>query len=301
VCHTCNASLMAVMWTVLLGNFDLSRMLWTRCSSPLRAAVMARRLCLRLADSCHLSRQEELRKAANNFEDWAIGTLDQIDKTEVGRSEIDHHPLRHTGRYYAGPRSSDTPHEECSLVGRTPLICSQPRRHFVRTARAPRPSPGRWLGCGLDRCGIRLEAPKDGAPLSCSSEPPSCTLATAGSRRGNERHIPVPPLPGPPPLPGRRPAVHVRHVSHSGLAPACTLPLALSDYCLSKSALIENSFARRSALCRHLPRFDRVCSRQCESAHVDASDVLLATRAALPGPTALSGVSCTRALLANTA
>ena len=51
---------------------QLSRLMWRSSISPLRAAVMARRLCLKLKDTCGPANQEELQVAADEFEDWAV-------------------------------------------------------------------------------------------------------------------------------------------------------------------------------------------------------------------------------------
>jgi hypothetical protein len=39
-------AMVAVLWAVLFGNVDLARLLWPYSSSPLRTALIARRLCL---------------------------------------------------------------------------------------------------------------------------------------------------------------------------------------------------------------------------------------------------------------
>ena len=101
-----------LLWSVLLGNFELARALRRRCHNPLRAAVMARRLCLKLKDMCGTAVEKELRDAADDFEDWGVGVLDQITRSEDAvdmltctptrceRSDLDRaHSGRHPGRH----------------------------------------------------------------------------------------------------------------------------------------------------------------------------------------------------------
>ena len=70
------------MWSVLMGNFELTRILWRKSVVPLRTAVMARRLCLKLRDTCAVSYSAELASAADHFELWAMGCLDSISDSE---------------------------------------------------------------------------------------------------------------------------------------------------------------------------------------------------------------------------
>ena len=71
-----------IMWSVLMGNFELTRILWRKSVVPLRTAVMARRLCLKLRDTCAVSYSAELASAADHFELWAMGCLDSISDSE---------------------------------------------------------------------------------------------------------------------------------------------------------------------------------------------------------------------------
>jgi len=65
-------------WTVLSGHFELSRRIWLTSDEPLRAAIMSRRLCLKLSSLQSASHAEELREYAHRFEGWAIGLLDEV-------------------------------------------------------------------------------------------------------------------------------------------------------------------------------------------------------------------------------
>jgi hypothetical protein len=71
----------AVLWSTALGNFELARLLWLRCSSPLLTAMIARRLCLHLRSFVSPAFVEELTTAADAFEEWAVGILDQTENT----------------------------------------------------------------------------------------------------------------------------------------------------------------------------------------------------------------------------
>ena len=72
-----------MMWSVFAGHFDLSRILWLNTPSPLRAAVMARRLVMKMAESMMSpTTEKELHEAADMYEDWALGILDQVELTE---------------------------------------------------------------------------------------------------------------------------------------------------------------------------------------------------------------------------
>ena len=71
-----------MMWSVLSGHFDLSRIIWLQSNEPLRAAVIARRLCLKLRSISGLAVRDELDKASNDFEDWAVGVLDEVEHSK---------------------------------------------------------------------------------------------------------------------------------------------------------------------------------------------------------------------------
>jgi hypothetical protein len=83
-----------MMWAVLLGNQELARALWRRCLNPLRAAIAASRLCLKLRDTWGGAIREELQAAADEYEAWAIGTLDQIPAANA-MDILTNVPVRH--------------------------------------------------------------------------------------------------------------------------------------------------------------------------------------------------------------
>jgi len=84
-----------MMWSVLMGHFELSRELWRRSNYPLRSAVMARRLCLSLIDrGSGNDHSDSLTKAADMFEDWAVGTLEQIQTSEEAFDILTCTPMR---------------------------------------------------------------------------------------------------------------------------------------------------------------------------------------------------------------
>jgi hypothetical protein len=84
-----------MMWAVLLGHLDLSRVLWLRSPEPLRAAVMASRLCLKLKETNGASSATELQQASDTYEDWAVGLLDQIAHSEDAVDLLTYMPTRH--------------------------------------------------------------------------------------------------------------------------------------------------------------------------------------------------------------
>lgn len=66
-----------MLWAVVLGKQDLAKLLWTRTEEPMRAAVIASRLCRKryskLQDG---SEKHQLIVAADQFEEWATGMLE---------------------------------------------------------------------------------------------------------------------------------------------------------------------------------------------------------------------------------
>ena len=73
-----------MMWSVLAGHFELSRALWLKCHEPLRAAIIARRLCLQLGhwQTGGSATALELEEQAIRYEDWAHGMLEQIPESK---------------------------------------------------------------------------------------------------------------------------------------------------------------------------------------------------------------------------
>ena len=83
-----------MMWAVLLGNKELARMLWRKTHEPMRAAIMARRLCYKMTNMCGPAFSDELQSAADEFENWAIGILDQITRSEDAFDMLTCAPMR---------------------------------------------------------------------------------------------------------------------------------------------------------------------------------------------------------------
>ena len=78
-----------MMWSTLMGHFELSRLLWLKTSEPLRAAVIASRMCEKLKDQMSNDAawsspalMEELHRGADLIEDWAVGILDQFQRPD---------------------------------------------------------------------------------------------------------------------------------------------------------------------------------------------------------------------------
>lgn len=69
-----------MMWSVLAGHFELSRVIWLHSNEPLRAALMAARATAWLRSQVYSEQLAEgLEKAAAQYELWACGILDQIE------------------------------------------------------------------------------------------------------------------------------------------------------------------------------------------------------------------------------
>lgn len=73
-----------MLWAALIGDQPLARMLWLESAEPLRAALIARRLCLRLSLSYEKldTKYDDLEQCADTYESWASGMLDQLTQTE---------------------------------------------------------------------------------------------------------------------------------------------------------------------------------------------------------------------------
>ena len=68
-----------MLWAVLVGEEPLARLLWAKTHEPIRAALMASKLCQTLAALPHLSSdQDYLQEQADEFEKLSIGLLDTI-------------------------------------------------------------------------------------------------------------------------------------------------------------------------------------------------------------------------------
>lgn len=68
-----------MMWAVLSGQHDLAEALWEKTSSPIRSALMAGQLCLRLEkDQALAADGPELRARATRYEELALDLLDAI-------------------------------------------------------------------------------------------------------------------------------------------------------------------------------------------------------------------------------
>jgi len=71
-----------MMWSVLMGHFKLSRMLWLKTSTPLRAAVVAARLCQKMSLKAGPANVEALQEQSKVYESWALGILNQVTKSD---------------------------------------------------------------------------------------------------------------------------------------------------------------------------------------------------------------------------
>ena len=70
-----------MMWSVLAGHFKLSRVIWLHTHHPMRAAVMARRVCSKLMKYNNTAFHDEFDEQSLEYERWAVGILNQIELT----------------------------------------------------------------------------------------------------------------------------------------------------------------------------------------------------------------------------
>lgn len=74
------------LWAVVAEQMEIARHLWVKVEEPLRAAIMACRVSLWLAKGMEgeAPRMYKQRlEAARRYEDWAVGMLDEMNKTEA--------------------------------------------------------------------------------------------------------------------------------------------------------------------------------------------------------------------------
>jgi hypothetical protein len=78
-----------VFWAIAMGALDLAFVLWKRSRVPLRSALLAQYLCLKLTEK--KVKADELKRAANTFKDAALGVLDNLkDQEEARRLLLSH-------------------------------------------------------------------------------------------------------------------------------------------------------------------------------------------------------------------
>ena len=73
---------LAATGAVVSGQFELARVFWERTTEPLRAALVASRVCRKLAARDD-GDSDDLLQQGDSFEQWAIGVLDQVSEPEV--------------------------------------------------------------------------------------------------------------------------------------------------------------------------------------------------------------------------
>ena len=75
-----------MMWAVLVGEPEIARHLWTKVTQPLRAALLATRVCrmlvagMRDSGATTFAEEQSLEADAMMYESWATGLLDEIDE-----------------------------------------------------------------------------------------------------------------------------------------------------------------------------------------------------------------------------
>ncbi|KAL1519094.1 hypothetical protein AB1Y20_003361 [Prymnesium parvum] len=68
-----------MVWAVVVGEPTLARLMWSRCSEPIRAAVMASRLCQKIYKELPRG-SDDLEREQKEYEKWAVSILDVIDE-----------------------------------------------------------------------------------------------------------------------------------------------------------------------------------------------------------------------------
>ena len=86
-----------MMWAVLIGEDRLARLLWRKTDEPMRAAIMGARVANKIAAELgpdHL-KYEELKKQAQQYEQWAIDVLDEIKEDDMAIALLTVVPKKH--------------------------------------------------------------------------------------------------------------------------------------------------------------------------------------------------------------
>jgi hypothetical protein len=74
------------MWTVVKDEIDMARVIWQKVDEPLRAAIMAARVCQWMAAGDTTQIGDSRREAALKYEQMAIDLLDEANNIEQARS-----------------------------------------------------------------------------------------------------------------------------------------------------------------------------------------------------------------------
>lgn len=98
------------MWSVLMGQFELSRKLWLKAEAPMRAALIAKRLCDKMKVTAGDEYASELSQQSQLFEIWALGMLDEVPNTKEAIDILTRLPIRYK------LLDSDSK-RECHIVG----------------------------------------------------------------------------------------------------------------------------------------------------------------------------------------
>uniref|UniRef100_A0A7S3B8D3 Ion transport domain-containing protein n=1 Tax=Haptolina ericina TaxID=156174 RepID=A0A7S3B8D3_9EUKA len=72
------------LWSVFLGNNELASVLRTECQEPMRAALLAAKVCLEMAELLPIE-SADLQTAADEHEDWAIKVLELSANQDAAR------------------------------------------------------------------------------------------------------------------------------------------------------------------------------------------------------------------------
>ena len=73
-----------MVWAVLAGHHEIAKSLWRKQKTPMRAALTASSICMRLAEYSELSADhDELNAKAEEYESLAIDLLDCVREKDT--------------------------------------------------------------------------------------------------------------------------------------------------------------------------------------------------------------------------
>ena len=192
-----------MVWSVLSGHHDIANSLWKKQKTPMRAALTASAICMRLATHSELvSDHEELKEKAEEYEALAIDLLDAIRDKETAfhlitllvrdarqlHTHARTYPCNHVPTHLSMPLQPDTsympPHKHImrnhTLVLLAPLAPLAP----LAACCLPIACPGCAMRCALV---LMINGVCIAVPMLCRSQP----WAYMDSTRPGDRAEPV--------------------------------------------------------------------------------------------------------------
>ena len=168
-----------MMWSVVIGHFELARQIWLKVPEPMRAAVMAKRLCDKIRAKVNDEHSAELlAQQALRFEEWASGMLDEIQSPEIAADILACFPIRHRPRAGLGTarHGVSTQPTAAAAAEAAEAVASE---HLTRGARSAEVAI--WSGSVLD------EASQEPSPCRNFVAHQHCSRLIEDYWRGNYR------------------------------------------------------------------------------------------------------------------